>query len=147
MKWGLVKTALMAATGFGYGLVLALIGLIGAGAGHGTYVLLGMYASPLSLMQHIALAVFGLPVLWCLISALLAGTTKRGWMIAFLVAMLAHYVSLPWVLKEGETFGDWEYAAKIWGFVLVGIGVYVVGQVIIWVVFLAELFTARMPPR
>ncbi len=68
-------------------------------------------------------------------------------MIAFLVAMLAHYVSLPSALMNGNTFGDWEYAAKMWSFVIVGIGVYLVGQVVIWVVFLAELLTARMPKQ
>jgi len=145
MNWGIVKTMTVALYGFLYGLVLAGIGLMAAGAGHGTYVLLGLYASPLSLMQNIALAIFGSPVLWCIIGGLLAGTGKRGWTIIFLVAMLTHYVSLPWVLMDGNTFGDWEYVAKVWWFVLLGIGVYVVGQVILWIVFLSELFTTRMP--
>ena len=140
MNVGIRKTMTLALEGFLYGLALAFFGVMAAGAGHGTYVLLGLYASPLSLVPNVPLAVFGIPLLWCIIGVLLAGTPKRVWTVAFLVAMLAHYVSLPLVLKDGNTFGDWEYVAKVWDnswfFVLLCIGLYVLAQLVIWYVFL-----------
>lgn len=145
MNVGIRKTMTLALEGFLYGLALAFTGLMAAGAGHGTHVLIGLYASPLSLAPNVLLAVFGTPLLWCIIGVLLAGTPKRGWTVAFLVAMLAHYVSLPLVLKDGNAFGDWEYAAKVWDnswqFVLLAIGLYLLAQVGIWYIFL----TGRIP--
>jgi hypothetical protein len=48
-----------AVIGFFFGAALAFFGLLAAGAGHGTYVLLGVISSPLALTDLILVALFG----------------------------------------------------------------------------------------
>src|SRR5438128_1335235 len=62
-----------AVTGLGYGAVLAFLGLVATGAGHGSYVLIGLCSSPLGLTQSIPLALFGTPVFWAIVGALFGG--------------------------------------------------------------------------
>jgi hypothetical protein len=151
MRWNIANTVLLGAAGFAYGTLLAMVGMIAAGGGHGTYVLLGLYASPLSLMTlmpfAVGLALFGTPLLWCVVGVLLAGAGNRGRTTALVLIMLAHYASLPVVLRDGNLYGDWSYVERVGALLPFGIGLYVVGQLAIWVVFAVELLSATARAR
>src|SRR5687767_11908630 len=87
--------------GLFYGIVLTCIGVGAAGAGHGTYVVLGLYSSPLSLTQTIPVALFGTPLLWSIAAALVSAVRHWPARIVFLIAMAVHYGALPFVLASG----------------------------------------------
>src|SRR5207253_2663460 len=53
MRWKHWKVPIFAALGFCYGITLALLAFLAAGAGHGTTVLFGLFSSPLGLTQRI----------------------------------------------------------------------------------------------
>jgi hypothetical protein len=123
-----------------YGIVLTCIGVGAAGAGHGTYVVMGLYSSPLGLTQEIVIALFGTPVLWCVAGALVG--VVRYWppRIAFLIAMAVHYGALPLILASGSVFGDWSHAERYPDVVIFGVIAYAVGQLILWVLFVLGVF-------
>ncbi len=138
-----LTSRVLAAAGFAYGLVLLALGVMAAGAGHGTYVVLGMSSSPLGLTDSIPLAILGAPVLWCAVGAVLGRVMLRGFRRLFLGAMVAHYLALPFILSPASKFGDWAYAGKVPERVALGLAVYSAGQLGIWVVFVRRL---RMRP-
>jgi hypothetical protein len=135
--------------GFFYGIGLLCIGIGAAGAGHGTYVVMGLYSSPLGLTGEITIALFGTPVVWCATGALVGAVRYWPWRIAFLIAMAVHYAALPIILSEGSPFGDWSYAEKHASTVTFGVSVYVAGQLVLWILFVLGLLgiSPRVRPR
>lgn len=120
-----------------YGLALAVWSFLLAGAGHGTYVALGLSSAPLGFLG-IAPALLGLPLLWACVGRLLAGANAPPYRRALLAVAAAHYLGAT-VLLSRDTFGDWGYldralvAAPL--LVFCGSAVYVAGQVILWATF------------
>lgn len=147
MAGKLPNNTLFVVAGLVYGLALASIAVVAAGAGHGTYVLLGLCSSPLGLMQNVAVALLGTPVMWCLVAALLSAAKKPGCKAAFLAAMVAHYAALPIVLSGWSNFGDWEYAEKVPASVTFGAAVYAAGQVALWAAFALGSRVSSAPPE
>src|SRR5262245_53376564 len=77
-----------------YGITLLGLGGLAAGAGHGTYVIIGLSSSPLSIFQDIGRAFAG-PIYRGIVGLLLAKSADRqAWNIGFLLAMLLHYACL-----------------------------------------------------
>jgi len=135
------RTGVLSVIGFGYGAWLAMWGVIAAGAGHGIYVTMGLSSAPLGLSNNIALTLFGTPFLWCAIGFLLGTVPHRLGMISFLVIMVLHYCSLFFILRPPGTFADWGQMHKVGGTeaVVMGFGMYLIGQFALWVVFIWQL--------
>jgi hypothetical protein len=138
MHGRLFKSSILAAIGFCYGAVLAFLGLVAAGAGHGTYVIIGLSSSPLGLTQNIAVAFFGAPFLWCLIGALLGETRRRIPRAIFLATMLAHYAAIPIILGR-DYFGDWDRLGRASEVAAIALAVHALGQLVLWGLFALEL--------
>lgn len=137
----------LAGAGFCYGLALLAFGFVATGAGHGTYVILGLSSSPLGLTQNIPVALFAAPVLWCTIGVLLGRVTSRVGRGLFLATMLAHYAALPFILGPKSYFGDWANVAKLPRFVAAALAVYGAGQLGLWIVFAARQRDPAGPAR
>jgi hypothetical protein len=120
--------------GFLYGLMLSIIGLLVAGAGHGTYALIGAFSAPFGLLG-IPVALLGAIILWSVLGLVLAASKMK--ILLFLMGI--HYVGIILVLNT-ETYGDTEYFSKMFetnpSLIILGLVVYVVGQLLIWLRYL-----------
>ena len=139
------RSVVLVITGSLYGILLAIIGLLATGAGHGTLVLIGMSSSPVGFFG-IPIALLSPPLLWAIMGWLLSKSERSPYRIIFLVIMAVHYLSL-WPLLTREPYGDWEYFDKMWQswpvIVATGIACYVVGQAVIWLYFLRRQYECR----
>lgn len=122
-----MKAALL---GCGYGAVLAALAFLATGAGHGTYVPMGISSAPCGLLGFWA-ACIGAPALWAIVALLLA--IRRRTIV--ILVMIAHYGGAVLLASRGP-FSDWD---DLWrniaplGVLLgVWVGVYVLGQAAIW---------------
>jgi hypothetical protein len=123
-------------SGLVYGLALAFAGLIAAGGGHGTYVILGCASAPLGLAKNIPVALFGTPIWWLIVAAALSAASHPFGRAAFLTLMAAHYLTLWPILHNPEPFGDWSYArGSAFPLFIAGAIVYLLGQFAIWTRF------------
>jgi hypothetical protein len=135
------RTVVCAAAGLSYGLALAVTAFLAAGFGHGSYVLAGLYSAPLSLFGSVPVALLCPPALWCSAGALLGRSSGPGGLAALVVLLVAHYASLPAILRPPGVFADWEYVARVKGIVWAGIVLYAAGQVTIWVTVAVSLLS------
>lgn len=55
--------------GLAYGFVLAFLGLLSAGWGHGTYVVIGLTSAPFGLAQDVVVGLLGAPIMWMLLAS------------------------------------------------------------------------------
>ena len=133
-----------AVAGVLYGMILAAAGITAAGAGHGTFVVIGVASSPLGLFQNVLVAWSGTPVLWCLIGFSLGRVTHYEGRRVFLLLMLAHYGSLFFILRPPSEFADWGYVSRLPGFFAGAIAFYAVGQIALWVAFCVILRKGKM---
>jgi hypothetical protein len=108
-KWRWAAVGLWGIAGALYGVVLTGLGVGAAGAGHGTYLLLGIFAAPLDLLGFLAI-ILGAPLLWATVGVL-AGLRKRIAVRSCLIGLLLlHYLS-----AVGTTaMGDWGYVRRMW---------------------------------
>jgi hypothetical protein len=124
------------AMGILYGAVLTVIGFLAANAGHGTYVLMGIFSAPFGLLG-IPGAIIGAMILWLLIGLLLGGRNSSSKKF-FLLMILVHYAGIILLLNT-ETFGDWKYFEQAIEnnatTIFLGLAIYVVGQLFIWLRF------------
>jgi hypothetical protein len=120
-----------------YGLTLAAWSFLLAGAGHGTYVALGLSSAPLGFLGIVP-ALFGLPLLWACVGNLLARANTPPYRWALLTVAAAHYLGAAVILSR-DTFGDWGYLNRVLNaaplIVFCGLAVYLAGQVILWAAF------------
>jgi hypothetical protein len=128
-----------------YGMGLAALSFLAAGAGHGTYVVLGLASAPLGILG-ITVALIGLPFWWTGLFVL--ARRNQG---AFIGAMLVHYLSGAVLLTNhrfADSFGDWNYFAGMWATsraFLVGWFVwYLAGQMFLWIGLLSRVPLARL---
>ena len=121
---------LHAIAGFCYGAALAALGLLAAGAGHGTYIPMGISSAPLGLFGFLS-AGLGAPVLWGCVAMLLAAGRRRltGGVV------IAHYAGAV-VLASHGAFGDWAYLNRsirpLGVLITVWTLIYVIGQLVLW---------------
>jgi hypothetical protein len=128
-----------------YGGSLAVCAFFSAGAGHGTYVPLGISASPVSVIPDVLTATVAIPLFWGAAGGLATSSKQFVQRFAFWIVMLLHYAALPLVLSESDRFGDWDYARRdpgTLGFFLV---VYGVGQVGLWILHFRAIYRPVKP--
>jgi hypothetical protein len=117
-----------------YGLSLAGVGLLMAGAGHGTYLLLGIASAPLSFLG-IIFSLVSPPILWSAMWGLLPSTYKSPQRQVFVVALALHYVAIL-LVPFFKVYSEEKYILEALEVnpVVVGLGaaLYLLGQVIIW---------------
>jgi hypothetical protein len=120
--------------GLVYGLSLTGVGVLMAGAGHGTYLLLGVASAPLSFLG-IPFSMVSPPLLWSVMGGLLSYSHKSPQRQILLAALALHYLAIL-LLPFFEGYAEEKYIAKALEVnpVVVGLGVtlYLLGQVIIW---------------
>ena len=129
------SAVILGTVGLAYGLALAVMGVMAAGAGHGTYVVIGLASSPFGLLQNVVIGLLGAPVLWGIAGLLLSAVRDSAWRAVFLAVMFAHYGGLLLVLFRPSPFADWSHASKMPEFVAEVIGFYIVGQTALWATF------------
>jgi hypothetical protein len=132
-----------AATGLGYGILLACAGFLSAGFGHGTYVLIGLSSAPFGLTEDVLVALIGAPVLWCTVGFLAGGAGHWVWRTLCLIALAGHYGSLYRVLNKPSPFADWEFVPKAQQVFRIGVAIYEGGQVALWVLIIYQLWRRR----
>jgi hypothetical protein len=117
------------------GLILSFVGLIAAGLGHGSYVLIGLVSSPLGTFGNSLLALFGAPVLWALFAYLAATAAQRDKRRSFLIVMALHYLTLIPIWSNPDGFGDWSYVPRVRNEVMLGFAIYGIAQIALWALF------------
>ena len=119
-----------------YGITLWIISLTLMGAGHGLYVPVALYSSPLGLI-NIPVAFFGMLLLWPLVGVLISSHNSLSvwWGIGILIA---HYVSFPIMLYAFREWNDWYnfsnqvLMSQLKVGLIVSFAVYLPGQVYAW---------------
>ena len=124
----------LALGGLLYGLGLASIGVLMAGAGHGTYLLLGIASAPLSFFGFFV-SLVGPPLLWTGIGGLLPYNHKQPQRRLLVSVILLHYLGVL-LIPFFDQYAEWMYFEKAWGqhpvIVLTGLSLYFIGQIMIW---------------
>lgn len=131
----LEQNPLAVVIGFLYGLSLTVLGIALAGAGHGTYLLLGIASAPLSFFGVVA-SVVSPPILWATLWAFLAYAATKHRRTIVALALIAHYIGILLVAVYGDEYVDPKYITKVWDanpfMMVIGLGFYVLGQAAIW---------------
>lgn len=127
-----------------YGIGLTVLGVMLAGAGHGTSLLLDIASAPFSFGGYL-LPLISPPLMWGALGWLLGGSSQRQRRIV-VVLMLLHYLSLG-LLPLIEIYPEEEYLAKMFdydpGLVVLSAVYYLVGQILIWTLWFKAAQTTR----
>jgi hypothetical protein len=135
---------LCAFIGFGHGSILGGIGFLLAGAGHGTFVFIGVFSAPVGLTQNVLVALFSVSTLWAIMALLAASSDRWRVRLIFLCVMSSHYLSLPAILSAPSKFADWTYMKKLSPAAIgVAFGIYGAGELALWTLFLFQVFRGR----
>ncbi len=123
-----------------YGAVLAFWGLMSAGAGHGTYVALGLVSSPLCVLGIWA-ALFGPPLYWATVGLAIGRLQQYSARRLLVMLLLMHYVPIVPILSIGP-YSDWErlprvfsVSANLFPFTC-GCVFYLAGQCYCWIMYM-----------
>lgn len=120
--------------GLTYGAALTTLGVILAGAGHGTYLLLGVASAPAGYLG-VAISILFPPLLWGAVGWLLSRADRSPWRQLVTISLLAHYVSI-FFLPCFEEYAEEKYVLKTWEYspslLILGLVVYLGGQAVIW---------------
>jgi hypothetical protein len=123
--------------GAAYGLCLTVLGWLIAGFGHGSYLPIGVAASPLSLVE-VRIALFAPVLVWALLGILLYNA-RHGCKRTFLFAIVLHYlgnISLFAIEPYSELESLHRSIESLGIFVSLFALVYTLGQIIMWHNFL-----------
>jgi hypothetical protein len=133
-------TVKWATLGGATGVPMWLLALWCTGFGHGTYILITLSSSPLSLVPLPGFLCT--PIVWAVIVALAAAPRTRRNRILFLALMAAHYMVAA-ALIAWTPLGDWGYVGVIWNRVpgvVIGWAIfYCLAQVLAWGAFLGGI--------
>ena len=121
--------------GLAYGLGLAGFGVMLAGAGHGTGLLLDAASAPLSFCGFM-FPLIGPPLMWSIVWWLLSYSHKSPQRHIVIIVMLLHYLSVLFV-PFFESYSEEAYLVKMFKLypsivILAGV-LYLSGQVAIWI--------------
>jgi len=132
-----------------YGLSLSAVGGLLTGAGHGTYILLGIASAPISFLG-IIFSLVSPPLLWGVICGLLPYTSKNPQRRIFISVVVLHYASVPFVIFF-DAYSDLKYLHKVWqaypASIIAGVSLYFAGQVLIWTYYLSKNSYKSQPYR
>jgi hypothetical protein len=150
-----MKTALFTIIGFAYGIILLVLGFLAAGCGHGVFIPLRVFSSPVCEIinavipptpenQTLAMIfLLAMVLLWgC--AGLLSAFLARHWARTALVVLLAvHYAAFPLIYFDG----DWGYFPRVWEnmpvIVVMGFSLYLLGQAALWFLLIRSFLSAR----
>jgi hypothetical protein len=117
-----------------FGVGLAVLGFSAAGAGHGTYVLIGASSAPVGVLGIWA-ALAGAPIFWAVVGAAFDWLEKPWRNRLVTSVMLLHYAGAVLLLSR-EPYGDWEVLVRLtstlWPFLVSWSLLYFGGQIVIW---------------
>ncbi len=120
--------------GLVYGLGLTGIGVLMAGAGHGTYLLLGIASAPLNFLG-VGFSIITPPLMWSTLCGLLAYHRRNPQRQILRFAFAIHYLSIT-LLPFSEEYADKGYFFKALEanslVVILGFAFYLTGQAMIW---------------
>jgi hypothetical protein len=123
-----------------YGSSLTVVGVLLAGAGHGTYGLLGVASAPLSFLG-IKFSFVGPLLLWTTLGGLLAYSSKAPHRQIVAVALIVHYVAILLLPFFGD-YADGKYIGRAWHtnpvMIVAGATLYLLGQVTLWLYWLRQ---------
>ena len=123
-----------------YGMSLTAVGILLTGAGHGTYVLLGIASAPLSFLGIISSFVSP-PLLWTTLGGLLAYSSKVPQRQIVAVALGLHYAAIL-LVPFFHDYADRKYIERSWQanpvMITAGAALYVLGQVAIWLYWVKQ---------
>ena len=111
-----------------------VIGVLLTAAGHGTNLLLRIASAPVSFFGFVP-SIVGPPLLWAVMSALLACAGAKPQRQILALVMFLHYFGVLLVPLFGED-GEGKYLERVWTVnpvaVLGGGSLYLAGQIVIW---------------
>ncbi|HEY3768111.1 MAG TPA: hypothetical protein VGN44_05515 [Candidatus Angelobacter sp.] len=130
------KSLREALSGALYGIVLCVIGVIYAGAGHGSYFFVILASAPVWVLSFqgpfgVGISIAAVPVLWIGVGFLLNVQNKQKKKL-FLALMLVHYVSAMVLLVLSHE--EWKTPSSM--LEMFGLIWYCFGQIAIWRTFL-----------
>ena len=121
-------------SGLLFGVALAALSFLAAGAGHGIYLLMGASSAPAGILGVWA-ALAGAPVLWTGVGVIfdwVSGPLRRRIIPAIL---LLHYCGVV-VIVSRDPYGDWAHLFQLWDvawpLVAGWAALYAFGQVVLW---------------
>lgn len=131
-----MKKALLGAA---YGIVLCGIGMMAAGAGHGTYIFVILASAPVWALTNagpigVGISLLAIPVLWFVVGLLLNGKSRQKTAV-FLTIMLVHYASAVWLLLADRQ--EWRLTNQM--LAVLGFSVYLLGQIVVWWAFAGNI--------
>jgi hypothetical protein len=100
----------IAVVGVGFGIALWFLGLLCTGAGHGTYLPLGLSGAPLSLAPGVG--IFSPPFVWAVVGIVFRTTRRR---VPRFLVVAAHLSGVVAVLLMGTPF---ESATEQWKYLV-----------------------------
>jgi hypothetical protein len=123
---------------FTYGIVLVVLGVIVAGGGHGSYLLIWLAGAPFSIFG-IPIAIVAAILQWGLLAFALQRFTIR--FKAVLGFLILHYVvAASFVFRVFGQIDDLDYIRRsphgIRMMLVLGLGCYIMGQCFVWYVSL-----------
>jgi hypothetical protein len=151
-----MRTALFTISGIAYGFILLVLGFVVAGFGHGVYIPIRLFSSPIWELLHVIipatpenqmlamiLFLLGIVSLWGCAGWLAAYLARRSARIALVILLAVHYAAFPIIFIDG----DWGYFPRVWEklsvIVVMGFSLYLLGQVALWFLLLRSLRSAR----
>src|SRR5882672_6772731 len=135
-----IRMLTLGGLGLIYGVILAFWGLMSAGAGHGTYVALGLVSSPLCVLGIWA-ALFGPPLYWATVGLSIGRLQQQSGRTLLVMLLVMHYVPIVPILSVGP-YSDWErlprvfsVSANLFPFTC-GCVFYLAGQCYCWIMYM-----------
>ncbi len=113
-----------------YGVILTIFGIGGAGDGHGTYWMMGLYSSPFYFLG-VPPAFLGTILLWSVVGWLIQKKQK----LKIFIVMAIHYLGIVFLLsydffQESERVN--QITEKYPDYFIPGYFIYGIGQAVIW---------------
>ena len=137
MQPHLLKPILLAVFGVCYASLLLLLGLIAAGAGHGSGLIIVVTSAPLIYTQNAWMTFLGTPIVWGIVGGFLGAVNHRVSRAFFVAMIFTHYASLTVLMMTGR--GDLEHVNRVLGVVIAALVIYALGQLVMWGVFIWQL--------
>lgn len=119
-----------------YGLILTFFSYKYMGYGHGIYVPMALFSSPLGYFG-IRIAFLGTPILWGIIGYLLSKSDLLYFKICMFI-MLIHYISFFILSLNFKNWNDWNNFTDtnliniLLKYLITGFVIYFVGQIYLW---------------
>jgi hypothetical protein len=139
------KTVLFSVGAFIYGAVLAFCAILSTAGGDASYVLFGLFTSPLGFFG-VPAAAFGTPFLWASIGLLLSTAASRVSRWSLILTMTTHYamtIPLLTITELADWDRLWRYCQYEPGWLSIYLAWYLSGQIGIWLLLARALVSQK----